>query len=87
MGPSCGKPLILDSSNNNSDRHRGYHLHNWTEKGEERYKLMARQGHGFSMSRAAKVLKTNPASGAMCEVAWDGKEMGEIAVHGNLVMK
>lgn len=48
---------------------------------------MARQGHGFSMSRAAKVLKTDSSTGIMSEVTPNGSEMGEIAIHGNLVMK
>lgn len=66
---------------------KGTYIKAWSELGEARYKLMARQGHGFSTSRAAKVLKTDPETGVMSEVRRDGTELGEIAIHGNIVMK
>lgn len=59
----------------------------WTDRGDERYALMARQGHGFSTSRTVKVLKTDETTGKMTEVARNGQEMGEIAIQGNIVMK
>lgn len=59
----------------------------WTARGEERYKMMARQGHGFSTSRSVKVLKTHPETNVQAEVLHNGSDMGEIAIQGNIVMK
>ncbi|KAF9097075.1 hypothetical protein BGX27_001050 [Mortierella sp. AM989] len=45
-------------------------------------KYMARQGHVHLVSGEVRVVDPE-----MKDVAWDGKEMGEIIVRGNLVMK
>jgi acyl-CoA synthetase (AMP-forming)/AMP-acid ligase II len=66
---------------------KGTYIKEWSEQGEARYKLMARQGHGFSTSSSAKVVKTDPSTGQLSEVRRDGSELGEIAIHGNIVMK
>lgn len=67
---------------------KGYYMPDWNNAEEDaRYKLMARQGHGFSTSRSVKVLKTDPETQIMTEVSPTGTEMGEIAIHGNIVMK
>lgn len=67
---------------------RSNYLPAWNDRGvEERYRLMARQGHGFSTARAAKVLVTDEATGKLREVRRDATEMGELVLHGNIVMK
>lgn len=67
---------------------KGYFKPEWNDvRAEERFRYMARQGHGFATSRSAKVLKTDTQSSSMQEVTHDGQELGEIAIHGNIVMK
>lgn len=66
---------------------KGYFMPEWNKEDDaKKYKLMARQGHGFSTSRSVKVVKIDDSDN-VTEVAHNGQELGEIAIHGNLVMK
>ncbi|KAI8601243.1 AMP-dependent synthetase and ligase [Dissophora ornata] len=49
---------------------------------EERAKQFSRQGHVYLVSDDVRVVDTE-----MKDVAWDGKQVGEIVFRGNLVMK
>ncbi|KAF9108664.1 hypothetical protein BGX27_008264 [Mortierella sp. AM989] len=49
---------------------------------EERAKKLARQGHVYLVSDDVRVVDLE-----MKDVAWDGKQVGEIVFRGNLVMK
>ncbi|KAF9152954.1 hypothetical protein BG015_004385 [Linnemannia schmuckeri] len=49
---------------------------------DERAKNLARQGHVYLVSDDVRVVDTR-----MQDVAWDGKQVGEIVFRGNLVMK
>jgi acyl-CoA synthetase (AMP-forming)/AMP-acid ligase II len=68
---------------------KGYHMPEWDsmERGEK-YRRMARQGHGFITSLPARVVRTEPpavAEGAAVEdVRKDGLEIGEIVFTGNI---
>ncbi|KDN36697.1 acetyl-CoA synthetase-like protein [Tilletiaria anomala UBC 951] len=61
---------------------------------DERARLMARQGHGFLAADEARVFKRpedfdgdwSKVHGPLRPVKRDGKELGEIALRGNLVM-
>ncbi|ORY79539.1 AMP-binding domain protein [Protomyces lactucae-debilis] len=73
---------------------RGYFKPAWKEGSEaDMYRNMARQGHGFSTSRAVMVIKPQPedhvhtGTEQLVEVEHNGRELGEIAIHGNLAMK
>lgn len=71
---------------------KGYILPSWGE--EERFRLMARQGHGFVTSLPVRVVKhreddedNNNKESALVDVARDGKEIGEIVFVGNICAK
>ncbi|KAF9197852.1 hypothetical protein BGZ49_001549 [Haplosporangium sp. Z 27] len=49
---------------------------------DERAKKLARQGHVYTVSDDVRVVDSE-----MRDVAWDGKQVGEIVFRGNLVMK
>ncbi|KAF9326945.1 hypothetical protein BG006_009686 [Podila minutissima] len=49
---------------------------------EDRAKKLARQGHVYLVSDDVRVVDSE-----MKDVAWDGKQVGEIVFRGNLVMK
>ncbi|KAI1824852.1 AMP-binding domain-containing protein [Xylaria intraflava] len=68
---------------------KGYHMPLWdTMPQAERYKRMARQGHGFVTSLPVRVVKPGPAEqGVLEDVARDGKEIGEIVFVGNICAK
>lgn len=67
---------------------KGYHMPIWEEISEaEKYKRMARQGHGFLTSLPAQVIKTDVPDGTIERVKKDGKEIGEIVVVGNICTK
>ena len=62
---------------------KGYLKPEWLEQGDDvRFKLMARQGYGFSTSRAARVRVLK--DGVWVDVKPDGNESGEIHVQGEL---
>lgn len=63
---------------------------------DSRARLMARQGHGFVTSEEARVVRLSPYEhskepvvehGRLIDVKRDGKEVGEIALRGNIVMQ
>ncbi len=49
---------------------------------EEQTSLLARQGQGFVTAERVRVVDEN-----MNDVPWDGETMGEVIMHGNIVMK
>lgn len=64
---------------------KGYHLSIWdTLSTTERYRKMARQGHGFVTSLPIQVIKTDLPEDQIVEVQKDGKEIGEIVCKGNI---
>lgn len=69
---------------------KGYHMPAWEEIEQvEKYKKMARQGHGFITSLPARVIKTGEdvPEGAVEDVKRDGKEIGEVVFVGNICSK
>ena len=67
---------------------KGYRLPAWdTLPKEEKYKKMARQGHGFVTSLPIRVIKTDVSEGSIIDVKKDGKEIGEIVCLGNICAK
>jgi len=68
---------------------RSYEKDDWPQLDtSEVFKRKARQGQSFLTADEAIVVKTEPdAQGKLVEVARDGKELGEIVVRGNIVMK
>lgn len=68
---------------------KGYHMPEWdTLSPAERYRQMARQGHGFLTSLPIRVVKPEPAErGVLVDVARDGREIGEIVFYGNICVK
>ncbi|PLB42035.1 putative AMP-binding domain protein [Aspergillus candidus] len=64
---------------------KGYHMASWENlPRDERYKRMARQGHGFVTSLPARVIKTEVPEGTIIDVSRNGKEIGEIVFNGNI---
>ncbi len=53
----------------------------------ERYRKMARQGHGFIVSLPIRVIRTDVPYGTLLDVKQDGKEIGEIVCTGNICAK
>lgn len=67
---------------------KGYQMESWNElPTKERYAKMARQGHGFVTSLAARVIKPDLSGDQVVDVAKDGKEIGEITFSGNICAK
>jgi acyl-CoA synthetase (AMP-forming)/AMP-acid ligase II len=67
---------------------KGYIMSSWDDlPTKERYAKMARQGHGFVTSQAARVIKTELPEGEIVDVTKDGKEIGEIVFSGNICAK
>jgi len=67
---------------------KGYHMPVWDElPTAEKYKHMARQGHGFLASLPARVIKTEVPEGTLIDVQRNGKEIGEIVVVGNITTR
>ena len=69
---------------------KGYQLPEWEGlPKEERYKKMARQGHGFLTSLPIRVIKTGEEvpEGKIRNVRKDGEEIGEIVCLGNICAK
>jgi acyl-CoA synthetase (AMP-forming)/AMP-acid ligase II len=68
---------------------KGYHMPQWdTVPTNEKFALMARQGHGFITSLPVRVVKPELAEkGELVDVARDGKEIGEIVFFGNICAK
>jgi long-subunit acyl-CoA synthetase (AMP-forming) len=48
---------------------------------------MARQGHGFIVGKATRVIKTEQPEGVLTDVARNGKEIGEVIFEGNICAK
>lgn len=64
---------------------KGYHLPAWEElPAKERYRKMARQGHGFITSLPVRVIKRDLPRDAVFDVAKDGLEIGEVVFVGNI---
>ncbi|EGD94929.1 hypothetical protein TESG_02427 [Trichophyton tonsurans CBS 112818] len=64
---------------------KAYHMPLWdTIPLKEKYKRMARQGHGFLTSMPVRVIKTDVPEGTIIDVRKDGKEIGEIVFTGNI---
>jgi acyl-CoA synthetase (AMP-forming)/AMP-acid ligase II len=64
---------------------KGYQLPEWDAIDlKEKYKKMARQGHGFITSLPARVIKTEVPEGTVDDVRMDGQEIGEIVFVGNI---
>ncbi|USP78322.1 hypothetical protein yc1106_05596 [Curvularia clavata] len=67
---------------------KGYHMPEWdTLPDKEKYSRMARQGHGFVVSKALRVIKTEQPAGVLTDVERNGKEIGEIIFNGNICAK
>ncbi|PQE03084.1 AMP-binding enzyme protein [Rutstroemia sp. NJR-2017a BVV2] len=67
---------------------KGYHMPAWEDLDpSEKFKRMARQGHGFLTSLPIRIIKTNQSSERLEPVARDGKEIGEIVFFGNICAK
>jgi acyl-CoA synthetase (AMP-forming)/AMP-acid ligase II len=67
---------------------KGYIMPSWDELPlKEKYAIMARQGHGFVTSQAARVIKPDEPEGVLIDVKKDGKEIGEIVIAGNICAK
>ena len=67
---------------------KGYHMQAWDKlPKEDKYKKMARQGHGFVTSLPIRVIKTEVSGDAIIDVKQDGKEIGEIVCLGNICAK
>ncbi|ROW12593.1 hypothetical protein VMCG_00155 [Cytospora schulzeri] len=67
---------------------KGYIMPEWdTLEPNEKYALMARQGHGLVTSLPVRVVRTDQPEGILVDVARDGKEIGEIVFFGNLCAK
>ncbi|PYH97222.1 putative AMP-binding domain protein [Aspergillus ellipticus CBS 707.79] len=64
---------------------RSYYMPSWDDiPAEERFKKLARQGHGFLTSLPVRVIKNDVPEGTIVEVKRDGKEIGEIVFFGNI---
>ncbi|GKZ80529.1 acyl-CoA synthetase member 3, mitochondrial [Aspergillus niger] len=64
---------------------RCYMLPAWDQlPRDEKFRRMARQGHGFLTSLPTRVIKTDVPEGTIIDVKRDGKEIGEIAFVGNI---
>ena len=67
---------------------KGYYMPAWDIiSKEDKYKKMARQGHGFVTSLPIRVIKTEVSQDAIVDVKQDGKEIGEIVCLGNICAK
>ena len=67
---------------------KGYHMPAWEDIPKvEKYKKMARQGHGFVSSLPVRVIKTKVPYGEIQNVKQDGVEIGEIVCLGNICAK
>lgn len=67
---------------------KGYYMPEWdTIPRSEKYKKMARQGHGFVTSLPVRVIKTEVPEGTIIDVKRDGQEIGEIVFVGNICAK
>ncbi|KDQ63757.1 hypothetical protein JAAARDRAFT_148420 [Jaapia argillacea MUCL 33604] len=71
---------------------KNYYQPSWAKLShEERSKLRARQGHSFNTAEEARVIEPIPedVKGHVepVDVPRDGKTVGEIVTHGNIVMK
>jgi acyl-CoA synthetase (AMP-forming)/AMP-acid ligase II len=67
---------------------KGYVLPAWDDMAtKEKYKKMARQGHGFVTSLPVRVIKTDVPYGTIVDVEPNGKEIGEICFLGNICAK
>ncbi|CAN9304270.1 unnamed protein product [Alternaria alternata] len=67
---------------------KGYHMPEWDILPEKvKYDRMARQGHGFIVGKATRVIKTEQPEGVLTDVARNGKEIGEVIFEGNICAK
>ncbi len=67
---------------------KGYHMPAWDIlPKDDKYKKMARQGHGFVTSLPIRVIKTDVPDGTIIDVEKNGKEIGEIVCLGNICAK
>lgn len=62
-----------------------YYLNRWDRLPDsERFRKLARQGHGFITSAPVRVIKPSGSSDTVVNVAKDGKEVGEVVFLGNI---
>ena len=67
---------------------KSYYLPNWDNLPKaERFRNMARQGHGFATSLPVRVVRMDPSDDAMVDVQPNGKDIGEIVFKGNICAK
>ena len=67
---------------------KGYHMPEWENIPKvEKYKKMARQGHGFVVSLPIRVVKRDVPEDVIEDVRRDGEEIGEIVCVGNICTK
>lgn len=67
---------------------KGYHMPSWENlPPKEKYKRMARQGHGFVTSLPARVVKTDVPEGTIIDVSRNGTEIGEVVFVGNITAR
>jgi len=67
---------------------KGYHMPEWETLPEKtKYDRMARQGHGFIMGKATRVIKTEQPEGVLTDVERNSKEIGEVIFEGNICAK
>ncbi|KAL4896600.1 hypothetical protein BDV59DRAFT_171043 [Aspergillus ambiguus] len=64
---------------------KGYIMPSWDQLPlKEKYRKMARQGHGFVTSLPVRVVKTDVPEGTVVDVSRNGEEIGEIVFVGNI---
>ena len=67
---------------------KGYLMPAWKDIPKvDKYKKMARQGHGFVTSLPARVIKRDVEEGVIKDVKKDGNDIGEIIFVGNICAK
>ena len=67
---------------------KGYPMPAWNALAKaDKFRQMARQGHGFITSLPIRVIKPGMAEGVIIDVKRDGKEIGEIVCVGNICAK
>ncbi|KAK1141105.1 hypothetical protein N8T08_009380 [Aspergillus melleus] len=67
---------------------KGYHMPSWDHlPPKEKYKRMARQGHGFVTSLPVRVIRTDVPEGTIVDVSRDGSEIGEVVFVGNITAR
>ena len=67
---------------------KGYYMPAWDDmQPEEKFRNMARQGHGFVTSLPIRVIKLDEPDGTIIDVEPNAREVGEIVFCGNICAK